>query len=391
MDEEVLYHLGFSHFLGIGPVKFALLKNHFGSAKKAYLAQEKELKELLGEKLGQKFIKFRQSFDLEKKYQEIKKKGIEVISVDDERYPQDLKNIPDPPICLYVKGSMANFFSLSGSPSLYRGRHPKTQKNLPILSSKDQESLILFAIVGTRQPTSYGLTVAKKFSFELAKNGFVIVSGMAYGVDTAAHWACLEAGGKTIAVLGCGVDVVYPAANRPLYEKIIETGGAIISEFPPGQTVLKGLFISRNRIISALSKGVMVVEGEEDSGALITARYAAEQGKEVFAPPSPITSKMSAAPNLLLKQGAKLVTSIEDIFEEFNIKISPKKEQKLKESLNDSEKKIFEILKEKPLLIEDLVSALQQPIGHVLNTLSLLEIKGVVRKNEQNYYEINQY
>ncbi|MGB9883358.1 MAG: DNA-processing protein DprA [Microgenomates group bacterium] len=388
MDEEVLYHLGFSHFLGIGPVKFAFLKNHFGSAKKAYLAQEKELKELLGEKLGQKFIKFRQSFDLGKKYQEIKKKGIDVISVDDERYPQDLKNIPDPPICLYIITKHKNFFAPLEPP---RSREVQSCKKFYVSRTTLFNKIITFAIVGTRQPTSYGLTVAKKFSFELAKNGFVIVSGMAYGIDTAAHWACLEAGGKTIAVLGCGVDVVYPAANRDLYEKIIEAGGAIISEFPPGQTVLKGLFISRNRIISALSKGVMVVEGEEDSGALITARYAAEQGKEVFAPPSPITSKMSAAPNLLLKQGAKLVTSIEDIFEEFNIKISPKKEQKLKENLNDSEKKIFEILKEKPLLIEDLVSALQQPIDQVLNTLSFLEIKGVVRKNEQNYYEINQY
>ncbi|GAB4219676.1 MAG: DNA-processing protein DprA [Candidatus Microgenomates bacterium] len=385
MNNEVLYYIGFSHFYGIGPVKFSLLKKHFGSAKQAYLAKKVELKRVIDESLTEKFVKFRENFDLEKKYQEIENKNIKILTVDDVDYPEDLKNISDPPICLYIKVKYENFLSPLEPP---RSREVQSRKKFYISPFLFFKNLLTFAIVGTRQPTSYGQQIAKKFSYELAKAGFIIVSGLAYGIDTIAHQSCLDAGGKTIAVLGCGVDVVYPASNRGLYEKIIEKGGLIISEFPPGQTVLKGLFISRNRIISALSKGVMVVEGSEDSGSLITARYAADQGKDVFAPPSPITSKMSAAPNLLLKQGAKLVTSVEDIFEEFNLKITPKKEEDLKANLNDLEKEIFEALKERQLMIEELVVKLQKPVGQILNTISFLEIKGIVKKNEQNYYEI---
>ncbi len=365
MTEEILYYIGFSHFYGIGPIRFSLLKKHFKTVKQAYLAKKDELVELIGDNLTEKFIKFRQSFDLEKKYQEIKKKNIIVLTVDDENYPQDLKNIPDPPICIYVKALPSS-----------------------IIFDKNFSDYLRIAIVGTREPTNYGAQIARKFSYELAKAGFIIISGLAYGIDTIVHQSCLEARGQTIAVLGCGVDVVYPAANRGLYEKIIEKNGVIISEFPPGQTVLKGLFISRNRIISALSKGVMVVEGGEDSGSLITARYAAEQGKDVFAPPSPITSKMSAAPNILLKQGAKLVTSVEDIFEEFNLKITPKKEDEVKNKLTYFEKQIFEALKEKPLSIDDLVLKLQRPITEILNYLSMMEIKNIIKKNQENLYEL---
>lgn len=384
MADDVLYYIGFSHFLGIGPVRFSLLKKNFGSAKAAYLAKKIDLELILGSKLTEKFVEFREKFDLEKKFKEIKRKNIQVLTVDDEDYPKDLKNISDPPICLYIKSYKAwrHVFSSTSSPTSLGGPPShRLQKQAPSLE-------LTFAIVGTRQPTQYGIDVARKFSYELAKAGFVIVSGLAYGIDTIAHQACLEAEGKTIAVLGCGVDVVYPASNRGLYEKIIEKGGAVISEFPPGQTVLKGLFISRNRIISALAKGVMVVEGTSDSGSLITARYAAEQGKDVFAPPSPITSKMSEAPNNLIKQGAKLVTSVEDIFQEFNIKISPKKEEKIKENLSEFEKQIYDLLKEQSLTLDDLVLKLGRPITEVLKTLSILEVKNLIKKTN-NFYQIN--
>ena len=211
--------------------------------------------------------------------------------VDSEDYPESLKNISDPPICLYVKGNIDLFQARHQNPDLVG-----TAKNL--VSSLDP---IFFAIVGTRKPTSYGVQVAKKFAYELTEAGFVIVSGMAMGIDTVAHQAALDAGGRTVAVLGCGVNIIYPAANRSLYENIIKNGGAVISEFPPNQMVLKGLFISRNRIISGLSKGVLIAEGLQDSGALITARFAGEQGKEIFAPPGPITSEMSTS---ILPQGA---------------------------------------------------------------------------------------
>ncbi|MCS6956374.1 MAG: DNA-processing protein DprA [Patescibacteria group bacterium] len=364
MKNDFLYYLGFSHFLGIGPIRFSLLKKNFGSAKNAYLAKESELKDILGEKLTEKFISFRNAFDLEKKFDEIKKKDIKILTVDDDGYPSLLKNISDPPICLYIKGNF-DFSSL--------------------------DKLFSIAIVGTRKPTNYGIQIAKKFSFELAKAGFIIISGLAYGIDTIAHQSALEAQGKTIAVLGCGVDIIYPSANKNLYEKIIEKNGAVISEFPPGQTVLKGLFVSRNRIISGLSKGVIVVEGTADSGSLITGRYAGEQGKEVFAPPSPITSELSQAPNILLKQGAKLITSVEDIFEEFNLKITPKKQEEIEKNFSEIEKNIFQALKEKPLAVDDLVLKLNLSINEVLKNLSIMEIKNLVKKNNQGLYEINTF
>jgi len=405
-----LYYLGFSHFLGIGPVKFSLLKKHFGSAKRAYLADKKELVKTIGVVLTEKFVDFRNKFDPVKKMEELKKKEIMVLAVDDEDYPESLRNISDPPICIYLRGSIPKFFNAVGTPN------PKSVKDLVSSPSRKAKTPVfevydlgdpplggevdgktrcrafsqnlVFSIVGTRNPTQYGIQVARKFSYELTEAGFTIVSGMAYGIDTIAHESCLEAGGKTIAVLGCGVDIIYPSSNRFLYERISHCGGAIISEFPPGQFVLKGLFIARNRIISALSRGVMIVEGAKDSGSLITARYAATQGKDVFAPPNPITSVMSAAPNLLIKQGAKLVTSVEDIMEEFDMKITPKKKEDIKKKLNEIERLIFEILEEKPILIDDLAIILKKPISQVLNTLSLMEINGLVEKNDENYYQI---
>jgi len=376
MRDDLLYYLAFSHFLGIGPMKFAALKKRFSSAKKAYLANKKELLEVIGVSLTERFIDFRNKFDPVKKLDELKRKGIVVLSVDDHNYPEALTNISDPPICIYVRSSTPCFFA--ASPRL----------SGPQAIAQKQVSSLLFAIVGTRSPTSYGIQVTRRFAYDLASAGFVIVSGMAYGIDTLAHQSCLEAGGKTVAVLGCGVDIVYPPSNRILYKKIIETGGAVISEFPPGQFVLKGLFIARNRIISALSRGVMIVEGTKESGSLITARYAAEQGKDVFAPPSPITSNMSVAPNLLLKQGAKLVTTVEDIYEEFDMKITPKKKEDVLQKLNKEEKEVFILLNEKPLLIDDLVLRLKKPINQVLNTLSILEINGIIEKNNENYYQV---
>src|SRR3989344_6509680 len=160
---------------------------------------------------------------------------------------------------------------------------------------------------------------------------------MAIGIDSIAHQTALNNDGRTIAFLGCGVDIIYPAVNSNLYYKIINRGGLVISEFPPGEMVVKGLFIARNRLISGISRGVLIVEGAKDSGAMITARYAAEQGKEVFATPAPITSEVSEAPNILLKQGAKLVTSIDDILEEFNMRIAPKKKEEIEKELSGEE------------------------------------------------------
>jgi DNA processing protein len=351
------YYLGFSYCLGIGPMKFVNLKKNFGSVKKAYLANLKELEKILGYKLAEKFVEFRLKFDPHRELEQLKKDEINVFTVDDERYPERLKNISDPPICLYVKGII-----------------PKSK--------------IYFAIVGTRKPTVYGIQITKKFSRELSEAGFIIVSGMALGVDTLAHQEAIDSGGKTIAVLGCGVNVIYPPSNWKLYQDIIKTGGAVISEFPPNQFVLKGLFISRNRIISGLSRGVLIAEGNEFSGALITAKFAGIQGKDVFAIPSPINSEMAPAPNLLIKQGAKMVTSTQDILDEFGMTITPRKKEDIRERLNDIEKLIFDILVKKPETIDDLAIDLHLTASQMLNIISMMEINGVIEKNIEKKYQI---
>lgn len=361
MANNLPYYLGFSYFDGIGPMKARALIAKFGSVKKAYEAQKKDLQRILPTKLLEDFIIFRSKFDPSQELERLKKKEIKTTCWEDREYPQQLKDISDPPVCLYVKGN---------------------------IKSIDFVNNYFIGIVGTRNPTSYGLQITKKFGNELASAGFVIVSGMARGIDTAAHSSALEVGGKTIAVLGCGVDIPYPPSNQRLYSEIINTGGLVVSEFPPGHRVMKGLFVARNRIISGLSKGVLIIEGLKDSGALITASYAAEQGKEVFAPPGPITSPFSQAPHILLKQGAKLITSVEDIYEELGLRLMPKKKEDLEMQLSGDEKETFFVLQKEPLLVDEIALQVHQPIHHVLNTISLLEIKGVIEKNSEGKYQI---
>lgn len=357
MSEQTKYYLGFSYFLGIGPTKFKQLVSVFGSPKKAYQAESDQLIKILGAKLGKRFVDFRQTFKPDSIINQLYKKNIQLLTLEDKDYPKQLSQIADPPICLYLIGDKK------------------------ILKTKN-----LIAIVGARKPTSYGLQIAEKFAGELVQYGFIIVSGMALGIDSASHWGAVNNAGQTVAVLGCGVNLVYPPSNRKLYQTIIKTGGCIISEFPPGHTVSKGLFVARNRLISGLSRGVLVVEGATDSGSLITARYAAEQGRDVFAPPSPITSPLSEAPNLLLKQGAKLVTSVTDILEEYQVKIKIREKKALFKNLQGLERQIMEVVINEPKTADELAIILNQPINQVLNSLSLLEIEGVIKKNNQGKF-----
>src|SRR3989344_1711025 len=214
---------------------------------------------------------------------------IHTLALHDSSYPSLLKEIPDPPTSLYVNA-----------------------QSLDVLVSRT------IAVVGTRQITTYGTQVTRRLVDGLVSAGFTIVSGLAYGVDTVAHQTAIESGGKTIAVLVCGIDIVWPPSNARLYSQIAEGFGSIVSEIPMGIRPNKEVFKRRNRIISGLSLGVVVTEGAENSGALITARYAAEQGRDVFAVPGPITSPYSKGPARLIKDGAKLVESVEDILDEIN-------------------------------------------------------------------------
>lgn len=279
MDQEKTYWVAFSVFPGIGPVRFRLLLDRFGSAKAAWAAP-----------LSEKFIHFRKTFDIEEYLERLAKLHVSVLTLNDPKYPRLLKEISDPPFLLYIRG-------------VNTGEPINLQKTI--------------AVVGTRNITRYGVEVTQKIVKDLVAAGFTIVSGLAYGVDAVAHQTAIDCGGKTIAVLGCGIDIIHPPSNARLYREISEGGfGAVISEMPLGLRPNKGLFVARNRIVSGLSLGVVVTEGAEDSGTLITARHAADQGREVFAVPGPITSLMSRGPARLLKNGAKLVESAEDIIEE---------------------------------------------------------------------------
>ena len=290
MDSDLPYMVGFSRFPGIGPARFSLLYDYFGSAKAAWEAPVSELKRIkLGDRLSEQFVAFRNTADPVSYLRVLETLHIVPLTIHSPQYPALLKEIPDAPFVLYVLGK---------------------KRDTPIDMGRT------IAVVGTRHMTPYGKEVTERLVRGLVEYGVTIVSGMAIGVDTVAHWAAINAGGKTIAVLGCGIDIVAPASNARLYHAIAEGGGAIVSEMPLGLRPDKGLFVTRNRIISGLSLGVVVTEGTEHSGALITARNAAEQGREVFAVPGNITSHGSRASARLLKSGAKLVESASDIMDE---------------------------------------------------------------------------
>lgn len=346
------FYLPFSVFSGIGPHKFNALIKTFGSAKLAFEASQSDLKDVIGEKTAHKFDEFRNKFDLSKFELELKKKKIEYICVTDKNYPILLKQIPNPPILLFVKG--------------------KIDFNIPAIG-----------IVGTRKITSYGQEVTEKFSGELSEN-FVVVSGMALGVDGVAHKACLENQGKTIAVLGNGVDLPFPSSNKYLYDKIISGGGAVISEFPPGEPPSKGTFPSRNRIIAGISMGVLVTQGAEDSGSMITARCAMDFGRPVFAVPGPITSSLSKGPNSLISKGAKLIFDTSDILKELGIDKKKTRREKVKGE-NKEEQKVIDLLENESLSFDEIAKRIKLDASKTAAILSMMEIKGLIKTSEGLY------
>lgn len=286
--------------------------------------------------------------------------NVKIISLEDENYPELLKNIYDPPPVIYVKGCGIK----AGEKTL--------------------------AIVGTRKASRYGKETAKKLAYELSSLGITIVSGLALGIDTLAHQGALEAKGKTVAVLGCGVDYIYPPSNRDLAVEI-ESSGAIISEFPMGTGVEKGHFPRRNRIIAGLSMGTIVVEGHYDSGAMITAKFALDQGREVFAVPGDIALDQSKGPHWLIKQGAKLIESVDDVLEELNLQLqtsnfktnsNPKIPTAKRDhsNLSPEEQKIIEVLSLEPKHIDDIAQETSLSTPQVSSLLMVLEIKKILRQ-----------
>ncbi len=348
MQTKYLLALNAHEKIGSQTLKRALAP--FGSnPEKLWNADESILRKSLDEKTANLVIEAKKQFNPEQETEKLQKFNIGYTTIYDKQYPALLKEAHDHPVILYIKGNIAAL------------RMPS------------------IAVVGSRKFTHYGQKVAYKLSKSCSEAGLCIISGLALGIDAVAHKAVLDASGVTVGVLGCGLDQIYPASNLNLGKEMLEKGGAIVSEFPPGTPPLKYNFPARNRIIAGLSLGTLVIEAAEQSGALITAYQALEYNREVFAVPGNIDSETSKGTNLLIQKGAKPVMKPEDIFEDLNIEIK-KTEQKAKEILpeTEDEKKVLEILKKGEKNINDIVLESELNIIAVNTTLSIMEMKGLV-------------
>lgn len=279
------YWVWLSRIEGLGPIKIKSLLEKYKTPEKIWNLNKSELIQTkgIGENIANNILKREYRENLEQYIKYMERYNIGIITIKDKDYPKDLLHIYDAPAILYYKGD------------------------------KELLHTNMIAIIGCRDCSEYGKEVSMKFSQELAKNGITIISGMAKGIDSYSHIGSIKAGGKTIAVLGSGIDIIYPKENRLLYDKILSTGGLILSEYVIGTKPNKLNFPARNRIISGLSKGLIVVEAKEKSGTLNTVDFALEQGKEIFVIPGNITSNNSVSTNELIKQGANCVTCVEDI------------------------------------------------------------------------------
>lgn len=354
MNKEIAYWVATSAIPGVGTATFNYLLKHFKTLKKFWEADRAKIDKLkLDVKTREAVLEFRARVDPKVYLETVYEKGIKVLSLVDRDYPANLRSITDAPPVLYFKGTLLV-----------------------------QDDLAL-GVVGARFATSYGRQVTEKLVFDLVGAGLTIVSGLARGVDSFAHRAALEAGGRTIAVLGNGVDLIYPPENRGLAEQIIKNG-AIVSEFPLGFPSMPSNFPARNRIIAGLSLGVLVTEAAIDSGSLITAGQAAEQGREVFAVPGPINSKMSAGANNLLKEGVHPATEAADILEILDIerkrtRIDAKESPLRGVSKDKTEAKILSLLDGGTKQVDILVRESGMKVEKVTSTLSMMELKGLVK------------
>ena len=334
----------------VGNVTFRRLLEQFDSPEQALRATEGELSRIRG--VSAAVIAAIKSHDYrtfaERECEAVTRSGVCIVTLVSEHYPKILLEIPDPPPLLYVKGEL-------------------------------RASETSVAVVGSRRASTYGILTTTKLATELGGHGVTVVSGMARGVDTAAHRGALGAGGRSIGVLGCGIDVLYPPENRKLFEEMAEKG-ALVSEFPMGTFPLAENFPRRNRIISGLSRGVLVVEATEKSGSLITAQFALEQGREVFAIPGNINSISSRGANRLIKQGAKLVECVEDILDELPDRTGRTgyAEAGPDFALTPQEAALYTLLADSPLHIDEIIVKSGLTVGEVSATLLRLELKGAL-------------
>lgn len=360
--EAKRYWIALTLIPNLSPRKFHILLENFSSTQEIWEAPLSRLKEIPGfAESAQTFCAHRERADIDRALEQIAQLGLTVVTLADAQYPEPLRAIPDPPAVLYLRGEYIE---------------------------KDK---LAVALVGTRRATSYGKRVAQQFAGELGRLGFTIVSGLAEGIDTAAHRGALKANARTIAVIGSGFARLYPQSNQKLLEEIVSNGCAM-TEFAPEVAPEKWTFPQRNRIISGLSRGVLVVEAPQDSGALITARWALEHNREVFAVPGSILGESHRGCHKLIKDGAKLVESVTDILEEFKDlralftvrRERPTPAQKPK--LSPLEEKIFAVLEFEPMHFDEIVSQTGLSVGEVSEGLLTLSLQGIVQELEGKHY-----
>lgn len=345
------YYLGFNLVPGIGPTRLARLIDQCGSVEAAWHATPADLLAAgLDDKTRSAFLETRHQTDLEAEVARVAEAGVQLLTIEDADYPALLKQVPAPPPLIYVRGSLGN---------------------------TDEWAV---AVVGTRSPTTYGKEATRRIVTELAHSGVTVVSGLAIGIDTMAHRSALEAGGRTIAVLGSGIDVAYPERNQRLAEQI-SGQGALISEYPLQTRPVASNFPPRNRIISGLALGTLVIEAGHKSGALITVNFALDQGRDVFAVPGSIFSGKSAGTHGLIRNGAGLVTCAEDILEALNLMTTSTQQAIAAEMPTDpTETVLLAQLSAEPQHADVLCRACSMPAAVVAAALAMLELKGYVRQ-----------
>lgn len=358
--DETEYYVAFSHVSGIGPLTVEKLISFFGSIKSAYNAPVEQLAQVFQGQALKNLIEFRSQESPYSILKSLLKKDIQVLTPDLSQYPSKLRNIAVKPLCLYIKG------------------------NISIVTDEETPAI---AVVGTRNCTPYGRYLTNLFTSRLASAGMTIISGMAEGIDALAHEISLKFKTRTLAILGCGVEVIYPPVNTKLYNRILSEGGAIMSEFPPDQKVVKGLFITRNRLVSALSDGVLIIEGASKSGTLITAGHACDQGRPVFLPPYNLTATYGYTFSHLMQEGGTFVFSPDDIFEHLNLK-PPPLPPNMTLDLSEAEIELMSLIRQEIANPDTIAEELKIPMTTILNRLLELEIKGHIAKNTLGEYYI---
>ena len=355
----MIYEYWLAGIEGISDLKKCKLREAYGAGKAIYYIEETELKKLLflNEKEVEVLKEAKKEKNLETKWKEAEEKRIRFIPYYEKEYPEKLRYITDPPYALYILGS---------------------------LPDEEKKSA---AIVGARNCTTYGEQMALQYGSHLAETGIQIVSGMARGIDGAGQRGALNGGGTTYAVLGCGVDICYPRENIGLYMDIQKKGG-VISEFPPGTQPFARNFPRRNRIISALSDWILVMEAREKSGSLITADLALEQGKDVYALPGPVTSALSQGCHRLIRQGAGILITPEELMEEWNINLSKNRQKngKSEKMLETPELMVYSCLDLFPKGIDQLMKETGLSVSELMERLITLEMSGYAKEVSRNYY-----